>query len=35
MTYSNEMLGGDDGLFKYAIITSLLCLLEKGGVIND
>lgn len=26
MTYSNELLGGDDGLLKYAVITSFLCL---------
>lgn len=26
MTYSDELLGGDDGLLKYAVITSFLCL---------
>lgn len=25
MAYSNETLGGDDGLFQYAIIAPFLC----------
>lgn len=35
MTYSNETLGGDDGLLQYAVIASFCCFLEKVNSVAD